>query len=235
MNLTVQPKPSRRILHTADLHIGFQNDKACHGLEAVVNLAIKSRADLLLIAGDLFDHNRIEDELLEFVREQFRRLPIPVVVLPGNHDCLVAGGALTRRDFWRDCPNLLVFRKISGETLDLPYLNMSIWGRPIDTYTGDVHPMKDTPPLKKNGSWNIAAAHGYFVDTETPLFPSYHITQEEITKSGWDYVALGHVPVFKQVCNDPVACYCGSPLVGGTAAIVELNEKTGVRATAAPL
>jgi len=235
MNMTVQPRPSRRILHTADLHIAFPHDKACHGLEAVVNLAIKSRADLLLIAGDLFDHNRIEGELLEFVREQFRRLPIPVVVLPGNHDCLVPGGVLSRKDFWQDCHNLLVFRKVRGETIDLPHLNVSIWGRPIDTYSGDVHPMENAPPARENGSWNIAAAHGYFVDTEAPLFPSYHITEEEISQSGRDYIALGHVPVFKRICNSPVACYSGSPLVAGTAAIVDLDEKTGVRVTAATL
>ena len=48
-------RPARRILHTADLHIAFLGDKGCQSLEAVVNTAIKSRADLLLIAGDLFD------------------------------------------------------------------------------------------------------------------------------------------------------------------------------------
>jgi len=233
--MTVQPRPTRRILHTADLHIAFPDDKACQGLEAVVSLAIKSRADLMLIAGDLFDHNRIEGGLLEFVREQFRRLPIPVVVLPGNHDCLVPGGALSRNDFWRDCPNLLVFRQPRGETIDLPYLNVSIWGRPIDTYSGDAHPMKDTPPVKKNIAWNIAMAHGYYVDTDAPLFPSYHITREEIAQSGRDYVALGHVPIFKRICDDPVACYSGSPLVAGTAAIVDLDEETGVRVAAATL
>ncbi len=224
-------KPTRRILHTADLHMAFMGDKGCQGLEAVVNMAIKRRADLLLIAGDLFDNNRIEDNLLEFVKAQFWRLPIPIVILPGNHDCLVPGSVFSRTEFWKDCRNLHIFREARGETLDLPYLNVSIWGKPIDTYLGDIHPMQDTPQPADNNSWHIAVAHGYYVDTESPNFPSYHITEQEIAERHWDYVALGHVPVFRCVCNDPVAYYSGSPLISGTAALVDLDEKAGVHVT----
>jgi DNA repair exonuclease SbcCD nuclease subunit len=224
-------KPTRRILHTADLHMAFLGDKGCQGLESVVNTAIKRRADLLLIAGDLFDHNRVDEDLLEFVRAQFWRLPIPIVVLPGNHDCLVPGSVFSRIEFWKDCRNLHVFREAYGETLDLPYLNVSIWGKPIDTYLGDIHPMQDTPGNIDSSLWNIAVAHGYYVDTESPRFPSYHITEQEIAKHHWDYVALGHVPMFRCVCNDPVAYYSGSPLISGTAALVDLDEKTGVHVT----
>jgi exonuclease SbcD len=221
-------KPTRRILHTADLHIAFLGDKGCQSLEAVVNAAIKSRADLLLIAGDLFDHNRVDEKLLEFVRAQFWRLPIPVVILPGNHDCLVPGSIFSKTEFWKSCRNLYVLRETQGETLDLSYLNISIWGKPIDTYMGDIHPMQGKPQPDDGGFWHIAVAHGYFVDTESPSFPSYHITEQEIAEHEWDYVALGHVPVFRCISNDPVAYYSGSPSLAGTAALVDLDEKTGV-------
>lgn len=224
-------RPTRRILHTADLHIAFSGDKGCQSLEAVVNTAIKSRADLLLIAGDLFDHNRVEEKLIEFVMAQFWRLPIPIVILPGNHDCLVPGGVFSRTDFWKSCRNLHVIHETQGETLDLPYLKVSIWGKPIDTYLGDIHPMQGKPQPVDSSLWNIAVAHGYFVDTESPHFPSYHITEQEIVEHHWDYVALGHVPMFRCVCNDPVAYYSGSPLISGTAALVELDEKAGVHVT----
>ncbi|MDP2919713.1 MAG: DNA repair exonuclease [Dehalococcoidia bacterium] len=226
---TPHHKPPCRILHTADLHIAFPEDKACRSLEAVVNLAIKSRADLMLIAGDLFDHNRIEEKVLEFVREQFRRLPIPITVLPGNHDCLVPGSVYSKTEFWEDCRNLHVFR--SAETLDLPYLDVSIRGKPIDTHYGDVRPLEDMPPVKHDGAWNIVMAHGYFVGTESPLFPSYHITEEDIARTESDYVALGHVPVFRCVCDSPAAYYSGSPSLTGTSALVDLDERTGVRVT----
>lgn len=224
-------RPARRILHTADLHIAFTGDSGCQSLEAVVNMAIKSRADLLIIAGDLFDHNRIEDNLLDFVKAQFWRLPIPIVVLPGNHDCLVPGSIFENKELWQDCRNLHIFRSVQGETLDLPYLNLSVWGKPIDTYLGDIHPMSDVPESIDNSSWNIAVAHGYYVDVESPAFASYHITEQDISKGEWDYVALGHVPMFRCVCSDPVAYYSGSPLISGTSAIVDFDEKEGVQVT----
>lgn len=224
-------RPARRILHTADLHMAFSGDKGCLGLEAVINTAIKQHVDLLLIAGDLFDHNRVDDDLLEFVRAQFWRLPIPIIVLPGNHDCLVPGGVFSRTEFWKSCRNLHVFRHTHGETLVLPFLDVSVWGKPIDTYLGDIHPMQGKPHQQIDGGlWNIAVAHGYFVDTEPPRFPSYHITEQEIAENKWDYVALGHVPTFHCVCTNPVTYYSGSPLISGTAALVDL-EAAGARVT----
>jgi DNA repair exonuclease SbcCD nuclease subunit len=167
------------------------------------------------------------------VREQFRRLPIPILVLPGNHDCLVPGSVFARAGFWEDCRNLHIFREAG--TLDLPHLDVSIWGKPIDTHFGDVRPLHDMPPFEKNGAWNIVMAHGYFVDTDSPLFPSYHITEDEINRTESDYVALGHVPVFRCVCENPAAYYSGSPSFSGTAALVDLDEKQGVRVTRCPL
>jgi len=73
-------------------------------------------------------------------------------------------------------------------------------------------------------------AHGYYVGDEPPLFPSYHITHEEIITSGWDYIALGHLITSKCICHEPVkACYCGSPSLSGTVAIVDFAEETGVQ------
>ena len=54
-----------------------------------------AEVDMLLIAGDLFDHNRVPDETIAFVQEQLRRLQRPVVILPGNHDCLYTHASMT--------------------------------------------------------------------------------------------------------------------------------------------
>ena len=109
---------------------------------------------------------------------------------------------------------------------------MSLWGKAIDSYEQDVHPLAGMPQPEKNGQWHIAVAHGYYVSAKPALFPSYNITQEEIVTPGWDYVALGHVITFKCVCNDPVkAYYCGSPSVFDTVAVVDLKDETGAQVT----
>ena len=221
----------RRVLHTSDLHLVFLADDACRSLEALVDVAIKTGADLVIIAGDLFDHNRVGDSLVSFAVEQLRRLPVLVAILPGNHDCLALGSVFDRTELWKNCTNVRIFKSPRGEILDLPDLEISLWGKPHGSYERDMHPMAGVPRPQRNGWWHIVVAHGYYVNTANPLFPSYHITQEEIATSGWDYIALGHVITFGCVCKEPVAYYCGSPIVTGTVAIVDLVEETGVQVT----
>ncbi len=221
-----------RVLHTSDFHLNLPGDQACECLEAVVGLAIRSRVDLVISAGDLFDHNRVGDELISFVAGQLGRLTVPTIILPGNHDCLLPGSAHERADFWSDCANVRIIREPDGEIVDLPGLGVSLWGKAISSYDGDVQPMAGIPQPRGDGRWNIAVAHGYCVSTRPPLFYSYLITEEEIITSGWDYIALGHIAVFRRICDEPVrAYYCGSPAVSGTVNLVDLAEETGVQVT----
>jgi len=201
-------------------------------LEALVDVASQAKVDLVIVAGDLFDHNRVDDSLVSFVAEHLQRLPVYVAILPGNHDCLASDSVFDRAALWENCANVRVFRALHGETLDLPGLQVSLWGKPINSYVHNVLPLAGIPRPQENGQWHIAVAHGYYVSVEPALFPSYHITQDEIVTSGWDYIALGHLIDFRCVCNEPVkAYYCGSPSISGTVAIVDLAEGTGVQVT----
>jgi len=230
--MTDSSRKRLRILHTSDLHLDLPGDQACECLEAVVGLAIRDKVDMVIIAGDLFDHNRVNDELASFAVGQLQRLPMATIILPGNHDCLVPGAALGRAELWGDCENVRIIRAPEGEILDLPELGVSIWGKSIDSYDSDVQPMAGIPQPRGDGQWNIAVAHGYYVSTTPPMFYSYLITEEEIVKSGWDYIALGHIAVFRCICDEPVkACYSGSPAVSGTVNLVDLAEETGVQVT----
>ena len=225
----------RRVLHTSDLHLSSLGDRAYHSLEALVNLAIKTRVDLVIIAGDLFDHNRVDDDLVSFVMEQLQRLPVYVAILPGNHDCLVPGSVFERAELWKNCANVRVFRAPQGETLALPGLGVSVWGKPITSHAGDFQPLAGVPRPQRKGQWYIAVAHGYYVDTEPPVFPSFHITHQEIILSGQDYIALGHSPSFRCVCSAPVkAYYSGSPswsFPNSMVNIVDFTDGTEVQVT----
>ena len=94
-----QRRRALKILHTADVHLdcdsyGKAEQRQAHRtlyhhcFETIIARAIAAEVDVLLIAGDLFDHNRVPDETIAFAQEQLRRLQRPVVILPGNHDCL---------------------------------------------------------------------------------------------------------------------------------------------------
>jgi exonuclease SbcD len=218
----------RRILHTSDLHLERLADKACDGLAAVIDLAIAHHVEMVIIAGDLFDHNRVERRLVDFTVEQLRRLSAPVIVLPGNHDCLVPGSVYENVGF-QHSSNIHLFTSPQGETLKLHELEVSVWGKCINSYDYDVLPFEGMPRPEQDGWWNIAVGHGYYVDGEAAVFPSYHIHPEEVIDSGWDYIALGHLPMFRGVCLEPVTYYSGSPVISGSVALVELDEEAGVQ------
>ena len=225
----------RRILHTADLHLGLFGGGACQVLEALVNVAIKTKADLVIIAGDFFEYNGVNDNVVSFAVEQLQRLSVPTFILPGNHDCLVPDSVYQRANLWNGATNIRIFRALQGETLALPSLGISVWGKPIASYGSDAHPLAGIPQHREKGQWHIAVAHGHYTDTLSGFERSFPITHEEIVASHQDYIALGHSARFRCVCSGPVkAYYCDSPSLFGTVAIVDLDETDETRVQVAP-
>lgn len=231
-----------RIIHTADIHLGAAhlreydpakigefNDRAHHALKALVDISTQAKTDLILIAGDLFDHNRVDTSTLEFALRELRRAIVPVLILPGNHDCLVADSVYRRVCFPELAPNVRIFTACEGERFSFPELDLAVWGKPIINYEGDIRPMAGIPP-RSGERWQIAVAHGCYVDAQPRSFHSFQIDEEEIVKSCRDYIALGHWPSFRCVCNIPVkAFYSGSASETGTVAIVDFFDDKGVQ------
>ena len=230
--MTAFRKMPLRILHTSDLHLALLGDKACYCLEAIVTLATKAKVDLVVIAGDLFDHHRIGDNLVSFVTEQLRSLPVYVAILPGNHDCLGPGSVFEKTELWEDCTNVRIFRALEGETLDLPCLDAAVWGKPVESYESRIQPLAGIPNNQNKGQWYITVAHGHYAGDDADSSRYLRITHDEIVNSRQDYVALGHWPTFNCICNEPVkSYYCGSPPVTNTVAIVNFTEETGIQVT----
>lgn len=220
-----------RVLHTSDLHLGNYGEKDRQILDSTIEAIPEHGADMLIIAGDLFDHNRVDEDLVRYAAERLEGAPCPVFIIAGNHDCLVPGSIFDRFEFWQDCSNIRIFRGADGEIVHLPQLGAMLWGKSIDYDDRDVYPLEGMPLPEVNGNWNIAIAHGYYVGKNPVLFPSYHIYEEDIAGMEWDYIALGHVPTFKCLNTNPMTYYSGSPSFSKTAALVQLSEETGVTVT----
>src|SRR5207244_5352834 len=90
--------PSRDIVlvHSSDLHMDHDYTARLHGgdgtagLAAVLEVAERLRADVVVLAGDSFDCHRLPLELLDRAAQRICAASMPVVLLPGNHDPLVA-------------------------------------------------------------------------------------------------------------------------------------------------
>jgi DNA repair exonuclease SbcCD nuclease subunit len=94
-------------------------------------------------------------------------------------------------------------------------------------------------PRPRTTRWQIAAAHGHYVDQERDphrLIGSWLIHPEELAATGADYVALGHWNQATRVGNGKVkAYYSGSPEYTGTVNVVRLRETGSIEVGTASL
>jgi DNA repair exonuclease SbcCD nuclease subunit len=214
------PRPLR-IVHTSDVHLetdsfgsGARGEQlrgqVRRAFSEVVSIANDRRADLLLIVGDLFDSSRVSEEALGFAFGEIGRAAMPVVMIPGNHDVhderslysALAESALPR--------NLHLILEPSGKILHFPELSARLWGRAMVEHSPDYRPLSGMPAPEPD-LWNVALAHGYFME-EGEFARSSPITPAEIAASDYDYIALGHVHVFSDVSQGSTrAVYCGTP------------------------
>jgi DNA repair exonuclease SbcCD nuclease subunit len=218
------------LVHSSDLHVddGFtarvHDGEGTRGLRAVLATARALSADVVLLAGDVFEHNRLSDEIVAETARLVAKAAMPVVLLPGNHDPALDDsefyGAMLER-----AANLRVLGVSDEETVSLPALDLDVWGRAHRRY-GDMLPLEN--PRPRAARWHVAIAHGHYHPNPmdlTPPRPAWLIGDDHIAATSADYVALGHWNQAIQVGNGSVpAYYSGSPEFAGTVNAVRLTS-----------
>ena len=227
-----------KVLHTSDIHlddrIGVDGEASQGqlGFAAVIDLAIEQEVDLFLLAGDLFDHNRVKSPCLEYASEQLSRLSCPTVMITGNHDCLADYSVYHRYQPTDAGDHVIFLQEEAGSTHRIEELGVTIWGRGIVDHHPEHKPLAKVP-ANENEDWYIGMTHGYYTGRGGEMYSSL-IMADEIEGSGFDYLALGHVHVFSTIQHGKtVAAYPGSPNLSqgvkeSSAAIVELHPENGV-------
>ena len=220
--VTNTPRQSLKVLHTADVHLdidGYAADPHTRGYRQVIqqsfstaiDLAIQEDVDLLIIAGDLFDSNRPSRDVVDFAIQELRRAGRPIVMIPGNHDCLNAQSIYHQVDLPKACTNLLLIAHPEGERHQLSDQQLVLWGRGMVEHEPSYHPLAGIP-RHQGDAWHIALGHGFYMDDDTPSYRSSPIYAREIRASGWDYIALGHCHAFQDVSQGSVTAYfSGAP------------------------
>ena len=184
-----------KIIHAADLHLdspfaGLSPEQAALRREELrslpdrlADLANEEQADLVLLAGDLLDGQRIYRETAEMLARALGRIQANVFISPGNHDPYNAASPYTL-PIWPE--NVHIFTSPLPEAVPLPELNCTVYGA---AFTGE---QREDSPLAQftaaDNGLNLMVLHGNTQGRDyAPISPS------DIAASGLDYLALGHI------------------------------------------
>ena len=89
------------------------------GLAAIGRLAAAQQAQFVVVAGDVFETNRVRPRTVGRALEAMASIPVPVFLLPGNHDPLDAATVYRSPTFARSVPSNVVVLDGPGP-VDLP-------------------------------------------------------------------------------------------------------------------
>lgn len=188
-------------IHSSDLQIGMTRkflsleaqsrfDEARErSIDALGDLARERDAEFIVIAGDVFEHNALEKRTLGRALEALRRLPVPVLLLPGNHDPLVADSIFSHTE---DIENVTVLTTEDPvEVLD----GVEVVGAPLLTK----HPSEDlcakvVRRLEPTDKIRILVGHGQvegFGTEQTEALINLDVLEDACAQGVIDYVALG--------------------------------------------
>ncbi len=95
-------------IHTSDFQLGMTrwffdvkaqarfDDSRLRAIARLGDLAKETGAEFIVVAGDVFEANALEPQTMDRALDAIDALPVPVYLLPGNHDPLIPGAALER-------------------------------------------------------------------------------------------------------------------------------------------
>ncbi|MBC2681899.1 metallophosphoesterase family protein [Corynebacterium anserum] len=102
---------SFRFLHTSDWQLGmpahFLGEESrirfaearLNGVERIFSVASEQGCQAIVVAGDVFDDNLLQPEVYRRAMDVLGHAPVPVFLLPGNHDPLDAASIYNNPDF----------------------------------------------------------------------------------------------------------------------------------------
>lgn len=220
-----------RLLHTADVHLGAryrdlgagaaeQRDRQMAAFKASTDLALAEKADLFIVAGDLFDSNTQPRRSVEAVAAHLRRLAdggIAVALLPGTHDVYDPASIYRAYDLpalaGHPADGLVTVLTPGQPRRDYPHLGLTVHGLCFETKRAPHSPLQGFHVAEVDaGRWQVGVIHGALAipgrtDQDEVVFRS-----EEIAASGLDYLALGHWHSFQQGKAGRVTwAYSGAP------------------------
>jgi DNA repair protein SbcD/Mre11 len=212
-----------KFVHAADLHLDSpllalsrqdarqverMRRATREAFEHLIDLCIEQEVALLVLAGDLYDHDCPNMQIAVFLRNQLRRLEqkgIRTVIIKGNHD---ADNKITSALSLPANTRLIGERKPETITFDDLPVRVAVHGQSFKP--GPItENLAASYPASLRGYYNIGLLHTSLAGT-TDHDAYAPCTLEELTTHGYDYWALGHVHKRAVLARDPLVIFPGN-------------------------
>lgn len=214
-----------RLIHTSDIHLdasfaaaglpvrfGARRRQSLRDVtQAVVRRAGAWPADALLIAGDLFEHDRVSLDTLAFLRGEFKSIPhVPIFIGPGNHDPYMPDSPYATAP-WPE--NVTIFTSPEWTAHALEKLPLTIHGFAFDGPDISSNPFGRLV-APRDGRIHVAVAHGSessYVPSEKTAYAPFRAA--DAAPEGLAYLALGHYHGMRRITGNFATqmYYSGAP------------------------
>ncbi len=243
-----------RFLHTSDWQLGMTrylfsegaqerfNQARFDAIRTLGKIAVESNCQFVVVCGDAFESNQVDRKTVARALEALKEVPLPVWILPGNHDPLNEASVYSSKSFMQGKPaNVNV---ISDATPIQADHNVELVGAPWLSKRMPVNPFyeatKSLEPL--TGVTRIILAHG-IVDLFTPKKDDLGVLTADslervIEERKASFVALGDRHSRTKIGAGERIWYSGTPEVTdfgeGETGYVQIVELDGDKVIATP-
>jgi DNA repair exonuclease SbcCD nuclease subunit len=243
-----------RFLHTSDWQLGMTrylfsegaqerfNQARFDAIRSLGKIAAESSCQFVVVCGDAFESNPVDRKTVARALEALKEVPVPVWILPGNHDPLNEASVYSSKSFVQGKPaNVNVISDAAPIQVDH---NVELVGAPWLSKRMPVNPFyeatKSLEPLP--GVTRIVLAHG-IVDLFTPKKDDPAVltadSLERVVEDGKvSFVALGDRHSRTKIGAGDRIWYSGTPEVTdfgeGETGYVQIVELDGDRVVATP-
>ncbi|MBQ9746390.1 MAG: DNA repair exonuclease [Clostridia bacterium] len=208
-----------KILHIGDIHLDspfslFDVEKSQARRQelrgtftSIMMYAKMKEADLVIIAGDLFDSEFVTKETMSLIVSQFAANPsCRFVITPGNHDPATEKSAYIKTKFPE---NVYIFKSENVEKFSFDDIGTDVYGFAYVEEKYEQNPLEGRLELDRT-KINIFAAHADITNRKSTYCP---MKEWDFAVCGFDYAALGHIHAGGEIekTGETYYAYCGCP------------------------
>lgn len=186
-------------------------------IKTIGALAVQHDAQFIIVAGDVFESNQLSRETLVRAVEALKNLPVPVFLLPGNHDPLDGSSIFLTKEFSQAPRHVFVLK--DRQPIRVPGVaGAEVVGAPWRSK----RPGSDLCASLANalepaiGVTRIAVAHGQVdslsPDTSRPDIIDMATAEQAIVDGKFHYLGLGDRHSVTQVGTTGRIWYSGAPV-----------------------